>query len=108
MLLRRRRIRPLEAVRRLVGMQAQGPRDPYGALWARLEPFSATALSDDIAERRAARMPFLRATLHLVTAEDALALRPVLAPVLDRSFRSGSPFGRQLEGVDLVGITAFG
>ena len=108
MLLRRRRIRPLEAVRRLVGMQAQVPRDPYVALWSRLEPFSATELSDDIAERRAVRMPFLRATLHLVTAEDALALRPVLAPVLDRSFRSGSPFGRQLEGVDLVGITAFG
>jgi hypothetical protein len=108
MLLRQRRMRPLEAVRRLVGMQAQVPRDPYVALWSRLEPFSATVLSEDIAERRAVRMPFLRATLHLVTAEDALALRPVLAPVLDRSFRSGSPFGRQLEGVDLDRITASG
>ena len=108
MLLRRRRMRPLEAVRRLVALQAQVPRDPYVALWSRLEGFEASTLSDLIEERRAVRMSFLRATLHLVTADDARRLRPVIAPVLERSFRSGSPFGRQLAGVDLDEVTEAG
>jgi len=101
MLLRRRRMKPLDAVHRLVGLQAQVPRDPYVALWTRLEPFDPEDLARSIADRRAVRMPFLRATLHLVTAGDALTLRPVLQQVLHRWFHSGSPFGRQLEGVDM-------
>ena len=108
MLLARRRMAPLEAVGRLVGMQAQVPRDPYVGLWSRLEPFAAETLSADIEERRAVRTSFVRATLHLVTAEDALALRPVIAPVLERSFESGSPFGRQLAGIDLDEVTSYG
>jgi hypothetical protein len=108
LLLRRRRVKPLDAISRLVGLQAQVPRDPYVALWSRLEPFEASTLSDAIADRRAVRMAFLRATLHLVTAEDALSLRPVIAPVLERSFARGSPFGRQLAGVDLDEVTAAG
>jgi winged helix DNA-binding protein len=108
MLLRRRRMKPIEAVRQLVGMQAQVPRDPYVALWSRVEPFRAPALSEDIDERHAVRMPFLRATLHLVEAGDALRLRPVIAPVLERAFRNGSPFGRQLGGIDVAEVAAFG
>jgi len=101
-------MKPLDAVQRLVGLQAQVPRDPYVALWSRLEPFAPPDLAEPIADRRAARMPFLRATLHLVTAEDALTVRPVLQPVLHRSFHSGSPFGRQLDGVDIDELTAHG
>jgi len=101
-------MKPLDAAARLVGLQAQVPRDPYVALWSRLEPFVPTDLAEPIADRRAVRMPFLRATLHLVTAEDALTLRPVLQPVLRRSFHSGSPFRRQLDGVDVDEVTAYG
>lgn len=52
-------------------------------------------------------MPFLRATLHLVTRRDALALRPVLDAVLDRSLRTASPFGRAIAGVDVDELTAY-
>src|SRR5437764_9702707 len=76
LLLRRRRVPLLEAVERLVALQAQVPRDPYVALWSRLDRFRPEALSDEIADRRAVRITLLRATLHLVTADDAVQLRP--------------------------------
>ena len=43
----------------------------------------------------------LRTTIHLMTADDWLALRPVLQVVSDRGFATGSPFGRQLAGMDI-------
>jgi len=107
LLLARKRATPLETVERLVGMQAQVPRDPYVGLWSRLERFRATDLSDAIERRDAVRMPFLRATLHLVTRRDALALRPVVDLVLDRALRSQSPFGRAIAGVDVDELTSF-
>jgi len=106
MLLRRRRVPVLEAVERLVGMQAQVPRDPYVALWSRLDRFSPKMLAEPTADRRAVRMPLLRATLHLVTARDALMLRPVLDPVLRRTLYSQSPFGRRLAGLDVSELVA--
>ena len=106
-MLDRKRLKPLDTVERLVGMQAQVPRDPYVALWSRLDGFRTTDLSDAIERRDAVRMPFLRATLHLVTRRDALALRPVVDAVLDRSLHSQSPFGRAIEGVNVDELTAF-
>ena len=87
-------------------MQAQVPRDPYIGLWSRLTGFRAADLSDAIERRDAVRLPFLRATLHLVTRRDALALRPILDRVLDRSLHIQSPFGRAIEGVDVDELTA--
>ena len=78
------------------------------ALWSRLEGFEAATLSTAIEERRAVRMPLFRATLHLVTREDALQLRPVVHPVLHRGFYSGSPFGRNLDGLDVEPVLAEG
>lgn len=106
MLLRRRRVPVLDAVERLVGMQAQVPRDPYIALWSRLDRFRAEALAAPIAERLAVRMGLLRSTLHLVTALDALGLRPVLEPVVQRVLHNQSPFGRRLEGPNVDELVA--
>jgi hypothetical protein len=106
MLLRRRRLAVLDAIGRLVALQAQVPRDPYVALWSRLDRFRAEALAETIAERRAVRMPLLRATLHLVTAPDALVLRPVLGPAFERALYHGSPFGRRIQGLDVDELIA--
>ncbi|HJS27325.1 MAG TPA: crosslink repair DNA glycosylase YcaQ family protein, partial [Actinomycetota bacterium] len=55
-LLRRKRLPALKAVERLVAMQAQVPRDPYVALWSRLDRFRPETLAEPIADRRAVRM----------------------------------------------------
>jgi winged helix DNA-binding protein len=107
MLLERRSLAAGEALEHLVGVQAQAPDAPYVGLWSRLAGFRAPSLAADITERRAVRMPLMRATIHLVTARDALALRPVVQRVLDRSF-AGSEFARELVGVDVDELHAAG
>jgi hypothetical protein len=108
LLLRRTRRPAAEVVEHLVGMQAQEPRDPYVGLWTRLEGFDPHELGRMVADRQAVRTPLMRATIHLVTARDALALHPLLRPVLERNFWTGSPFGRQLRGLDVEPVLAAG
>ena len=50
----------------------------------------------------------MRTTLHLVSARDALALRPVLQPLLERGFFSGSAEDRRLGGMDFPALLAEG
>jgi Winged helix DNA-binding domain len=50
----------------------------------------------------------MRGTIHLVTAEDALALRAVIQPVLDRELFGNRTWARGLEGVDLEPVLALG
>ena len=106
MLLRRRRVDALGAVERLVGMQAQVPRDPYVALWSRLDRFRPESLAEPIAERRAVRMTLLRGTLHLVTADDALVLRPLVQPVVERTLYGSSPLRTAVGTVDVDDLLA--
>ncbi len=95
-------------IEHLVGMQAQVPRNPYLALWARLEGFRPEELEVLVTAREAVRLALMRSTLHLVTARDCRRLRPLLQPVLDRGFATGSPFGRNLAGVDVDEVVAAG
>jgi hypothetical protein len=53
-------------------------------------------------------MALMRATVHLATTRDALELRSVMQPVLERNFKTASPFGRQLAGVDIDAVVAAG
>ena len=104
-----RRVAPAtELIELLVAMQAQEPPDPYTAMWSRIEGFQAAELSDLIATKQAVRAPsMLRTTIHLLTASDWLALRPVVQVVQEQGFR-GSPFWRNLEGLDLDEVVAEG
>jgi len=106
LLLRRVEMPALEVVERIVGMQAQVPTDPYTALWSRIEGFQPQELSEHIAERRAVRaVTLMRTTIHLVSARDALAIRPLIQPVAERAWRH-SPFARSLAGVDIDAVVA--
>ena len=106
-LLRRRKLSVGDAVQRLVGLQAQTPRSPYLSLWTRLAPFSPEGLAALLRGRRAVRLSLMRSTIHLVTARDCLALRPVLQSVMDRQLRHSS-FGRNIAGVDVDALVDTG
>ena len=108
LLLRRVRRPAAEVVEHLVGMQSQEPRDPYVALWTRLEDFDPHELGRLLADRQAVRSPLMRTTIHLVSARDCLTLAPLLRPVLERNLWTGSPYGRKLKGVDVEAVLAAG
>lgn len=108
MLLRRWELPAADVITRLVGMQAQSPLAPYVGLWSRLANFQPSELALLLTERRVVRAPLMRTTIHLVTASDCLSLRPVLQPVLERGFYTGSPYGRNLTGMDVAAVLATG
>jgi hypothetical protein len=56
LLLHRTDMAPLDAVRHLVGLQAQVPHNPYTALWARLDGFLPEALSAALEQREVVRI----------------------------------------------------
>ncbi|MBA2750861.1 MAG: winged helix DNA-binding domain-containing protein [Actinobacteria bacterium] len=80
LLLRRSDMALLDAVGHLVGMQAQMPMKPYVGLWSRLDRFQPEPLATLLEERRVVRIVVMRATIHLVTADDCLLLRPWCSP----------------------------
>jgi hypothetical protein len=104
-LLERAAVTPAAALERLVGMQAQVPGDPYLGLWSRLAGFDAADLSALIETRKAVRIGSLRGTIHLMTADDALAIRPLMQPVFDRVLFSNAE-SRPLKGRDVTSIIA--
>jgi len=106
LLLRRASLPPLAAVEHLVGLQAQVPLNPYTALWSRLEGFRPEVLARLLEERALVRIVVMRGTIHLVTADDALLLRPLMQPVLDGQLARHGEHKAALAGVDLQPVVA--
>jgi hypothetical protein len=109
MLLRRQKLSAFDAIERLVGMQAQVPQAPYIGLWTRLADFEPDELSGLVSDRRAVRASLMRATIHLVTDRDFLALRPAMQPVLEQDVYRNATYGKEhLAAVDVDAVLAAG
>ena len=87
LLLERSRRDPLDVIEHLVGLQAQEPLDPYTGLWCRIEAFDASTLATALEGKDVVRVALQRSTIHLVTAADALVLRPALQVVQERTMK---------------------
>jgi hypothetical protein len=98
--------RVVRAVEHLLGLQAQAPFPPYYGLWSRLADFRTDELSQLIIGRQVVRIALMRGTIHLVSADDCLRLRPLIQPVLDKAL--AATYGRQLAGVDSRALAAAG
>src|SRR4051794_6185330 len=82
MLLEPARVSAGDAIARVVGLQAQQARPPFVGLWTRLKDFERDDLTGAIDKRTVVKVSMMRATLHLMTAEDFVAYRGTFQPVL--------------------------
>ncbi|WP_433269755.1 winged helix DNA-binding domain-containing protein [Actinosynnema sp. CS-041913] len=104
-----RAARPVpEVVSHLVGLQAQTPHTWYTGLWTRIAGFRPEDAADLLVDRGLVRIALMRSTIHLVTAADALALRPLAQPVLDRDLFRNFTHGRDMRGLDVAAVVAAG
>jgi hypothetical protein len=108
LLLDRSTLEPKAAVNHLVGLQAQIPHNPYTALWSRLADFDPAALSNLIGQRELVRIAVMRSTIHLVTDDDCLVLRPLVQPVLDRELANHREHAPHLVGVEIEAVMKAG
>ena len=105
-LLRRANLDVPEALDRLIALQAQSAKAPYFALWTRLKAFAPRDLSDRLEDFSLARGTLMRGTLHVATATDFAAIRPLIQRGLDRFLTDGSIHGRALAGLDQAEVVA--
>ncbi|MEO3812235.1 winged helix DNA-binding domain-containing protein [Sphaerisporangium sp. B11E5] len=82
MLLRREPVNVVDAVRRVVALQAQQAASPYLALWNRLTDFDPAELDAAFAGRLLVKGTLLRITLHAVHAGDHAAFHDAMRPSL--------------------------
>jgi hypothetical protein len=95
----------LDAIEHLVGMQAQSPLAPYVGLWTRLTDFTPGELSHLLESRQAVRGSMMRATIHLTSSRDFLALRALVQPRLEREVYQNQAYGRhRLKGLDMDAV----
>ncbi|GII00259.1 winged helix DNA-binding domain-containing protein [Planobispora takensis] len=104
LLLRRSELTVPQALEHLAGLQAQSTHSWYLGLWSRLADYTPQGTAQLLRERGAVRMALMRSTIHLVTAEDCLWLRPLVEPVIERMTMSN--FRRGLTGLDRAELVA--
>lgn len=108
LLLRRSPLPVIDAVEHLVGLQAQTPQSWYVGLWSRVAGFCPEQAARPLADRALVRIALMRSTIHLVSAADAIELRPLTQPVSDRDLTRSSTHTAPLRGVDTAALTAAG
>ncbi len=99
LLLDRAPLPALDAIERLVGLQAQVANPPYIGLWTRLRGFHRADLTSLLEQRQVVKATMMRSTLHLMTADDYLILRPLLQPALTRALHAF--FAKEAKGIDV-------
>ncbi|MFD0692084.1 winged helix DNA-binding domain-containing protein [Actinomadura fibrosa] len=104
LLLERSAMPVIEAVQRLVALQAQDPNLPYYSLWTRLDGFRQEDFTGRLVDRSVVRGPLLRGTQHVAAAADYRWVRPLVEPIL-RAGRQAA-FGRVSVGWDLDELAA--
>jgi hypothetical protein len=85
LLLERAAVPVVEAVERVMGLQAQLARPPFVGLWSRVAGFRRADLIAEVLSHRVVRATMMRCTIHLVSGRDYLALRGTLQPMLTAS-----------------------
>ncbi|MFL5774643.1 MAG: winged helix DNA-binding domain-containing protein [Chloroflexota bacterium] len=104
LLLGRERLDPVEAVRRVVALQAQEPVSPYVALWNRVHGFDPAAFDGALATQAIVKTSLMRITLHAVTAEDY----PAFHEAMQVSLRAARLNDRRFtaEGIPVADVEA--
>lgn len=82
LLLAREPIGPVDAVERVLALQAQEPASPYIALWNRVAGFDPAQLDAAFADGLIVKATLMRVTLHAVTAADHPTLHAAMQTTL--------------------------
>jgi hypothetical protein len=106
LLLDRSEMPVLDAVQHLVGLQAQEPPDPYTALWSRLAAFNPDDLGKLFYDRGVVRIVAMRCTVHLLTADDCVDLRPLMHSTLMKELKNHQQHRHHLAGLDVGPVIA--
>ena len=96
---------PLAMIEHLVGLQAQDPKAPFIGLWTRIAEFDFAEPGRLLEERAVVRSLTMRGTVHLLMGRDALGLRPLLQPAMDREFKGIRAKRLAEQGADSDAIT---
>ncbi|WP_419997737.1 winged helix DNA-binding domain-containing protein [Streptomyces boninensis] len=95
----------VDVAEHVAGLQAQAGDPPYYQLFTRIPGFRPGDLSRLLTGRAVVRVVLMRGTIHLVSARDALRLRAVMQPYLDKTLFNSS-YGRKVPGVDPAEVAA--
>ena len=104
MLLGRQKIKPLAAIEKLAGLQAQLARPPFIGLWSRIEGFRREDLLRLIERGDVVRATWIRATIHLLSRRDFITFRSTIQAALS----GGMPVLRKGEAFDEAALLADG